>query len=200
MNKNNTRMPFHLVHLTNVSVCQSICSTGSSHRPIIHRRVVWWNFNRNVAIDINTTRLSASEKAKTSLALFKCSGVKSTRSVTSTASKNMPKECAFHLGFCKKPTIFFQRTCRFGAPKTNPWRFQFAETSRRSRWWDDWIPGLVKHVHRSTETNVQLAALIPKLVVFHQPIWKICDSQKWSGNLPQFSGWKFQKYEWNHHL
>ena len=43
-------------------------------------------FNFNMAIDINTTRLSASEKAQTSQALFKCSGVKSVRSATSTAS------------------------------------------------------------------------------------------------------------------
>ena len=53
------------------------------HHP---RRWYGVEFKRNLAMDINTTRLSASQKAKTSLALFKCSGVKSTRSVTSTAS------------------------------------------------------------------------------------------------------------------
>ena len=35
------------------------------------------------------------------------------------------------------------------------------------------------------------------LVVFCQPIWKICVSQ--IGNLPQVSGWKYKNI-WNHHL
>ena len=49
------------------------------------------------------------------------------------------------------------------------------------------ITSKVKKTHRSGETSWLL----------NHPIWKICSS-KWV-HLPQFSGWKFQKYLSCHH-